>query len=228
DAPVGLRGPRRRTIASRHARFTWRAAPRSDTVGFRCSLDGRRFTRCASGVRYGPLKPGRHSFSVVALDARGRESRPAIGDDGRRPPSWSWRLVRARTMRISGDVTAALYPGGAPRPIDLTLHDPYGYALVVERLSVSIRSVSAPRTSASLPCGAADFRTGEYTGRALTTRPGSHTLEQDHVPVRLWPTIAMVDLASNQDGCGGAVLHLAYHGLAARAGAGRRVGAGGR
>lgn len=216
-APIGLRGPRRLTIAQRHARFTWEAAPHSGTVGFRCRLDRRRSHRCHSGVRYGPLSLGRHSFTVVALDRHGGRSSPAAGNAGSHAPSWTWAIEPAQPLHVSGDVRAALYPGARPQPIQLSLRDPHRFSLTVRRLTVAVRGVSAPNATPSLPCGAADFRVRGYSGRGFTTPPRSHTLAQDHVPRRRWPTITMLDLPRNQDGCKGAVVHLVYRGLAARA-----------
>ena len=217
DAPVDLRGPRPITIGDRYAQFTWHAAPHGRVVGFLCRLDRHSFRRCHSGVRYGPLTLGRHDFTVVAVDSHRGRSRAAIGNNGPRVPSWSWLIERSETLRISGDVGAALYPGGKPRPIDLTLRDPHPFPLRVRQLTVAVSSVSAPAATRSMPCGPADFRVRDYEGPDFLTRAGSSSLRRDHVPLRRWPTVEMLDLVSNQDGCKGAIVHFAYGGLAGKA-----------
>jgi hypothetical protein len=46
-------------------------------VGFECKLDKRHFRACASPKTYKRLKPGAHEFSVRAVDAKGKHSKPA-------------------------------------------------------------------------------------------------------------------------------------------------------
>jgi hypothetical protein len=62
---------------ARKAIFSFRA----DEPGskFRCKLDGHRFQACSSPKTYKKLKPGRHTFQVVAVDAAGNADRtPAV------------------------------------------------------------------------------------------------------------------------------------------------------
>ena len=42
------------------------------TLSFRCRLDRGKWTRCTSAKRYKHLKKGRHTFQVIAVDARGK------------------------------------------------------------------------------------------------------------------------------------------------------------
>lgn len=54
---------------------------------FRCKLDARPFTSCASPKQYRNVKPGRHTFRVRAIDESGKSS-PLAG--------YSWRVLRRR------------------------------------------------------------------------------------------------------------------------------------
>ena len=108
--PIRLKGPAR-TSTSQVATFRW---SRTDTrtSSFRCRLDRGRFTRCKSGIIYKQLRPGTHTFTLVALDAAGRRSAAAKGNTKSSPPSWSWTVAKARS--ISGNVPPPLNPGAAP------------------------------------------------------------------------------------------------------------------
>lgn len=46
-------------------------------IGFECKLDKRPFRPCGSPKTYKRLKPGKHEFSVRAVDAKGKHSKPA-------------------------------------------------------------------------------------------------------------------------------------------------------
>lgn len=59
-------------------RFRFEGTPSSTlTTTFGCSLDGRRFKRCASGQRYRGLEPGKHVFKVRARNSNGDVGAPA-------------------------------------------------------------------------------------------------------------------------------------------------------
>jgi hypothetical protein len=63
-----LKGPRARSRRS-VARFTF--ASDADGTTFACRLDGGPFRPCDSPKRYGNLRPGRHVFTVRAVDPAG-------------------------------------------------------------------------------------------------------------------------------------------------------------
>jgi hypothetical protein len=80
------RAPRPRLkIRGRRARVRFRFASSDARSTFRCRLDRRAFRRCRSPRSY-RLKPGRHTFRVVARDARGLVDRT--------PARWRVRVVR--------------------------------------------------------------------------------------------------------------------------------------
>jgi DNA-binding beta-propeller fold protein YncE len=108
--PIRLKGPARAST-SQAATFRWSRAD-ARTSGFRCRLDRGRFTRCKSGIAYKQLRPGTHTFTLIALDAAGRRSAAAKGNTKSSPPSWSWTVAKARS--IPGNVPPPPNPGAAP------------------------------------------------------------------------------------------------------------------
>ena len=108
--PIRLKGPAR-TSTSQVATFRWSHAD-TRTSGFRCRLDRGRFTRCKSGITYKQLRPGAHTFTLIALDAAGRRSAAAKGNTKSSPPSWSWTVAKARST--PGTVPSPPNPGAAP------------------------------------------------------------------------------------------------------------------
>jgi DNA-binding beta-propeller fold protein YncE len=76
-------GPARR-IDSRRATFRFTSSEPGSS--FQCSLDGRRFKRCASPERVRRLKAGKHAFRARAVDPTGARDRT--------PVHWSFRVVR--------------------------------------------------------------------------------------------------------------------------------------
>ena len=122
----------------------------------------------------------------------------------------------SRNLTARGNIGSRLYPGDAPVAIDVSLSNPHDYRLTVTTLTVSLRSVSAPHATSSLPCTKADFAVRGYTGRGFTAPAGPGNLAHDHVLRSRWPRVAMLDRPVNQNGCMGALLRLDYHATATR------------
>ncbi len=117
---------------------------------------------------------------------------------------------------ISGGTGDPLTPG-TPRPIDLTIANPGSRPLTVDRVAVSIAQLTAPQSTAALPCTLSDFTVQQYSGSyPLVIPPGSaRSLQSLGVPATEWPQVEISDLPRNQDGCQQASLVLAYAGDAA-------------
>jgi glucose/arabinose dehydrogenase len=77
--------PPKRT-RKRVARFGFASSEAGST--YRCSLDRRRFRRCAARQAFRRLKPGRHELRVYAVDAAGNRDRT--------PARFVWRVLRAK------------------------------------------------------------------------------------------------------------------------------------
>jgi hypothetical protein len=61
----------------RKRRATFRFQGSGGTIGFECRLDKKPFHSCRSPKTYRRLKPGKHEFSVRAVDTKGKHSKPA-------------------------------------------------------------------------------------------------------------------------------------------------------
>ena len=120
-----------------------------------------------------------------------------------------------KDFAISGNVSGQLAPG-VSRPLDLTLTNPNKKPISVTNLTVALTSVTRTQYAVAhnLPCGPADYRITQYAGTYPLTVPGdaSAALSGLHVPQSAWPQVAMLNTASNQDGCKGAALKLSYSG----------------
>jgi hypothetical protein len=123
--------------------------------------------------------------------------------------------IQPPSFTIAGSVDGPLEPG-TPRPLNLQITNPNPRPLIVSGLSTSIRTVNAPAATAALPCTLSGFSAQQFSGRLPLTVPASstRTLAQLGVPAAQWPQISIVNLPTNQDGCKGASLALAYAGAA--------------
>jgi hypothetical protein len=121
--------------------------------------------------------------------------------------------LRAGQFRIGGDSVKPLAPGSSA-PINVTFTNLRGSTLVVERLRVRVRAVSAPNADADHPCSRADFNVRQVpAGFSVRVGPNAtRSLQGLDVPVASWPRVRMVNRPVNQDGCKGASLSLSYGG----------------
>ncbi|VXC08322.1 conserved exported hypothetical protein [Arthrobacter sp. 9AX] len=119
-----------------------------------------------------------------------------------------------KTFTISGNLGTPLSPG-ATIPLNLSITNPNNKGLALSSLAVSIASVTRTQAAvaAGLSCTPADYVVTNYSGQYPLTAPvGTSTLQSLGLSQNQWPRIAMLDTTSNQDGCKGARLQLAYSG----------------
>jgi hypothetical protein len=123
--------------------------------------------------------------------------------------------VATAPFTVTGDVGNPLLPG-APQPIDLRIANPNPAPVIVTTITVRLARLSAPHAAAGLSCTSSDFSVRQYSGAYPVVIPGFRTrsLRQLGIPSAQWPRVAIVDLSTNQDGCLGASLTLAYGGRA--------------
>lgn len=117
-----------------------------------------------------------------------------------------------KTFTISGNLGQLLTPG-ARIPLNPSFANPNNKSLALSSLSVSIAGITRTQAAvaAGLPCTTADYVVTNYSGGYPLTLPvGSSTLQNIKPSPAVWPQIAMLDTALNQDGCKGATLQLAY------------------
>jgi hypothetical protein len=171
-------------------------------ASFECALDGGAYAACASPKGYSGLSDGSHTFAVRARDAAGNRSAAT---------TYSWSVQTATTgqpFTISGGYGGLLYPG---KTADLALRvaNPNGQPILVTSLTVTIQAGSSK-------AGCDGQRNLEITASNVSaanplTVPanGSVTLPSGSVSA---PKVTMLNLATNQDACKGAVFSFAYSG----------------
>jgi hypothetical protein len=117
-----------------------------------------------------------------------------------------------KPFTISGTLRGLLAPG-VSRPLDLVLTNPNNKAVAVTNLTVTVTSVAKSPGAAGL-CGTGDYALVQYTGPYPLTVPGSGaaSLSTLGVAPQYWPQVRMLNAPTNQDGCKGAVVNLAYSG----------------
>ncbi|HEY3716613.1 MAG TPA: hypothetical protein VGL39_18965 [Jatrophihabitantaceae bacterium] len=125
------------------------------------------------------------------------------------------QLVIATTGKpftISGNLPGVLAPGMSV-PLNLTLTNPNNKPLSITNLTVTVQSVTRA-ASATKPCGTADYSVTQYSGPYPLTVPanGSGSLTSLGVAQSSLPKVSMINAPTNQDGCKGATLTLAYSG----------------
>jgi hypothetical protein len=120
-----------------------------------------------------------------------------------------------KPFTIAGNLTGLLTPGTS-RSLELTLTNPNKKPVAVSNLTVTVQAVtrSADAIARNLPCTPADYAVTQYGGPYPLTIPGSTSsaLSTLGVPAAGFPRVAMLNTATNQDGCKGATLTLAFAG----------------
>ena len=161
----------------------------------------------------GDLVPGHHTILVTAYE----------GDND--SDQWYWpitvlALPPAVPYTVAGRITAPLYPGRAPSPINLSFSNPNGgrggggaIGVRVSSLIVTVSAVSAPAATPEFPCTVSDFAVTQFSGSYPFMIPhGRSSLRSRGFAPRTWPAVRLLDRPVNQDGCKGAKLSLSYAG----------------
>jgi hypothetical protein len=113
-------------------------------------------------------------------------------------------------VRITGNVAVPLSPGVAA-PITVRFTNSYPRSVAMQRVRVSIASISAPHADATHRCTRMDFEIHQMPRRTLHV-PARRAVDLTAlgIPVASWPTLAMRNLPYNQDGCKGATVTLHF------------------
>jgi hypothetical protein len=197
-APVGL-------THGTWARFNF-TDPSSNR--FQCRLDRAPWAPCAPGTSYHNLAFGRHCFEVAA----------ERGHLWSAPASFCWTCrpipVEGR-VSFGGNAPQLFYPGKS-ESLDLTISNPFRFALELLSLSVTVAPVP---TKDGLPDPRCPASANLVPTRSLGTEVkvparSTETLSDLGVPRGKWPVVTMPDLPVSQDACEGARFTLVYHGSA--------------
>jgi hypothetical protein len=99
---------------------------------------------------------------------------------------------------------SGLVPGGAAQAVDFKITNPKSTAQYVTGVSVSISGVTGPNIDGTHPCAASDFTLVQPSAINQDLAAGDATFSPSGA------TLAMKDSGSNQDGCKGATVNLAF------------------
>jgi hypothetical protein len=186
--------------AAATARFTFSARGRG--LRFQCRLDGGGWTGCRSSLTFSGLAAGEHSFSVRALDRRGRRGAAA---------RYQWLLVEPKPFAIEpqlGDLDD-LYPGAGAVALPVRLSNPNAVPIFVTSLRVGVSADPPGCESATnlelIPAGA--------SSAAPLVLPAGGTVSLPAAGVSA-PAIALRDLPVDQDACQDAEFSLVFSGEA--------------
>ncbi len=187
-------------VTSTTARFGF--TDRAPGVRFECHLDRKRWKRCRTPTVFTALAAGGHSFSVRALDGRGRRS-PVT--------RFRWKLLAPKAFSITPRLSnlGPLYPGAPAVALPLAVTNP-------NPAPIFVTSLRATATTDPLGCTSAE-NLAIYRSSASGSEPlevpagGSVSLPAQGVSP---PAIQLRDLAVNQDACQNAQFSLAFTGKA--------------
>ncbi len=109
---------------------------------------------------------------------------------------------------INGAADRVLAPGSEPGAVNLAITNPFGAAMTVTNLGVTVTGTD------KVGCGAGNYAVTAYGGPASLTIPAhsTKTLQQLGVPRAQWPQVAMPNLPVNQDACKTATVQLHFSG----------------
>lgn len=112
---------------------------------------------------------------------------------------------------ISGDFNRAISPGQWVA-LDLVLDNTNDSEVVIDRITVAVVGIDAPRADADHSCSTADFGVRQLSGGVAIRLPGNSivNLSGRDVPEENRPAVGMINRPVNQDGCKGASLTLSY------------------
>lgn len=115
------------------------------------------------------------------------------------------------SFRIEGDAVAPISPG-VTVPLALKFTNPHPYPMRVSHLTVRIGRVRAPDADRRHPCTVQDYVLVQVRSTVAIDVPPSSTvtLADLDLPRKSWPQVGMPYRTTNQDGCRGAKVTLAY------------------
>jgi hypothetical protein len=190
----------KKLVTSTRARFGF-VVRRSD-LRFQCRLDRHGWQSCRAPVVLTKLGPGSHTFSVRALDRRGRRGPSA---------RFRWKLLEPKPFSIEPQLIglSPLYPGAPPVALPLTVENP-------NPVPIRVTSLRAAATADAPECPSAanlEFIDSTVSGSAPLRVPAKASVSLPTKGISP-PAIRLRDLPVNQDACQNARFPLAFFGKA--------------
>jgi len=120
-------------------------------------------------------------------------------------------LATQSSFAIEGSTTQPISPG-VKVPLDLQFENALDTRMSVGDVKVTVQDVTVQNANELLPCRAEDFTVDQMTaGLDITVAPGTtSSLKSLDLPSPQWPQVGLRNTSSNQDGCKGAQLTLAF------------------
>jgi hypothetical protein len=180
------------------ANFSWTDADAG--VSFRCSLENQTATTCTSPLRtiVDVSNDGQHQFAVSAVDAAGNLS----------TTSYIWKVLKAVNVVVDGDAVGLLYPGGPPRSIVLTLHNPNNFPVIVSSITASVSS-SPTGCAATTNLDLQQSNVGHGATPQTVTVPANQNLTLP-AGAASRPTVQLLNLGVSQDACKNGSFRFSY------------------
>jgi hypothetical protein len=172
-----------------------------------CRLDDGAWVDCSSAAMYVGLGSGAHVFCVRAVNAVGVASSETCV---------AWTIEAAPSepepsgpFTLSGDLPGALSPG-ASAPLPIRVSNPFPFPIRVTALTVTVRPASS-HVGCDAPSNLAITQSNTAGGAISIVVPahGAVTLPAQGATA---PTVTMLDLATDQEACKGAVFTADYAG----------------
>jgi len=178
-------------------------------VTFRCQLDERAATACSGGAEYENLAVGNHCFNAVAVDGAANAGAPA---------SVCWTIAVNNSFGISGNASAAFYPGATPQPLDLVLTNPFSFDIKVTGVTVTIQAATTKNGNPNPGCdGVQNLKViRQFNGTVTLVKKTTSSLFQLGTPSSQYPLLQMPDLPVNQDACQNSTFRMSYSGTAVK------------
>lgn len=153
-----------------------------------------------------PSSAGVPSPSMSVPRSRGPVVPGSPADDGLTDVAGSTSRIR-----LTATASVALQPG-LPVPLDVSFTNLGSRAVRVTHVAISIASVTTPNVTRNYGCPASGFVLTQIDPSFVVELPNlsTQTLSSTNTSTALWPTLELVALNTNQDGCKGATVDLTY------------------
>jgi hypothetical protein len=190
----------KKTEVSSSARFGFTTSRR--VARFQCRLDRRGWRACQAPIVFANLAPGKHRFSVRALNRRGQPG-PAA--------RFRWKLLEPKDFSIEPrlDGLSSLYPGAPPVALPMRIVNPNPVPIRVTSLRVAATGdppgCPSDANLEAIPAGVSASAPLKIPAEGALSLPA---------PGASSPAIRLRDLPVNQDACQHARFPLAFSGKA--------------